>query len=353
MKKKYFLITILTVILVSIVSIVIISKVKDNHKKRDDIEIGKTNEETEENMTDDIELQVENEENAIEDERKDTDTDVMKQEETQQKLAEKNTTIISYNSTNMPKSTTSSSSNISNNITISTNNNAEHDDVLGNLVSTVNGAKVNTTTTKQVTLTGTEKQKELTRTETKYGVIINIYTTTIYNVYSDGNKTVKSTSNSTEYDRSKYSANTQSLLAEAKTARSKYASMLNKVIENTNAYRQEANTNVVDGTADRTKLVLDEQLCIAANVRAVEMAYSGKFSHTRPDGSRGINIGNDFGIKVWGENIARGQKSADSVSRSWKNSTGHYSNMISPNYTKIGVGHFELDGTHYWVQLFA
>ncbi len=349
MKKKYFLIIILTVILIAIISIIIISKVKDNHKNRDDIEIGKTNEGTEENMTDDIELQENNEENVIEDETKNTNAEVVKQEETQE-LAEKGTAIISSSPTNMPKSTTYSSSNIPNNIIASTNNNDEHDDVLGGLVSTVNGTTVNKTTTEQAKLTGTEKQKNLTKTETKYGVIISTYTTTTYNVYSDGNKTVKSTSNSTEYDRSNYNATTSELLAEAKTARSKYASMLNKVIENTNAYRQEANANSVNGIVNRTNLTLDEKLCITASVRAVEMAYSGNFSHTRPNGG---NIGNELGTRVWGENIARGQKSADSVSKSWKNSAGHYSNMIAEKYTKIGVGHFELDGTHYWVQLFT
>ncbi len=350
MKKKYFLIIILTVILVAIVSIIIISKSKDNYKNKDDIEIGKADEGTEENMTNYLELQGENEENVIENATEDTNTDVVKQDETKQELVEKNTTIISSTPANTPNSNTSSSKNVSNNIKGSTNNNDEHDDVLGNLVSVVNGAKVNTSTTTQVKVTGTEKQKELTKTETKYGVIISTYTTTTYNVYSDGNKTVKSTSNSKEYNRSKYSATTEELLSDAKTARSKYASMINKVIQNTNSYRQEANANSVNAIVSRTNLILDEKLCIAANVRAVEMAYSGKFSHTRPNGG---NIGNELGTRVWGENIAKGQKSADSVSQSWKNSAGHYSNMISEKFTKIGVGHFELDGTHYWVQLFS
>ena len=352
MKKKYFIFIIVTFMLVAIISIITISKIKANMGKIDYIEMENTNEQMEENITEDTILQEENEENVIEDETKGINADIMKQEETRE-LAEKSTAIISSNPTNKQSSTTSSSSNVSSNITNSTTNNEEHDDILGGLVSTVNGTTVNRTTTEQAKLTGTDTQKKLTKTETKYGVIINTYKTTIYNVYSDGSKTVKSTSNSTEYDRSNYSATTSSLLAEAKTARSKYASMINKVIENTNSYRQEANVNAVNGISDRANLVLDEQLCVGASIRAVEMAYSSKFSHTRPDGSRGINIGNDFGIKVWGENIAKGQKSADAVSKSWKSSAGHYSNMITEKYTKIGVGHFELDGTHYWVQLFA
>ncbi len=244
------------------------------------------------------------------------------------------------------------SENKTNNVKSSTNN-AEHDDILGGLVSTVNGTTVNKTTPEKAKLTGTDKQKELIKTETKYGVIINTYTTTTYNVYSDGSRTVKSTSNSTEYDRSNYNATTSSLLAEAKSARSKYANMISKVVENTNSYRQEANANSENNIVDRTNLVLDEKLCIAASVRAVEMAYSSKYSHTRPNGTSGATVGDDLGIKVLQENIARGYKSANSASEGWKKSSSHYSAMINKSATKIGVGVFELGGTYYWVQWFS
>lgn len=204
-------------------------------------------------------------------------------------------------------------------------------------------------------LVKTEQEKQLSDTVTKYGVVINTYTITTYNVYSDESKVATNTTTKTEYDRSNYSATTAELLAEARTARSKYSGMISQVVTNVNTYRTEANNNLVDGISDRTSLVLDEQLCVAANVRAVEMAYSAKFSHTRPNGTSCFTVINEMGISYssLGENIASGQTSANSVSTSWKNSPGHYSNMISEKFSKIGVGVYKLDGAYYWVQLFS
>ena len=204
-------------------------------------------------------------------------------------------------------------------------------------------------------LADVEVVKELTNTVTKYGVVINTYTITTYNVYTNGIKTVNNTITKTEYDRTNYSATTSELLAEARSARSTYAGMISQVANNVNTYRAEANTNSIDEITTRTNLVLDEQLCIAANVRAVEMAYSAKISHTRPNGSSCYTVINEMGIGYMtaGENIASGYGSANSVSLGWKNSPGHYSNMISEDFAKIGVGVYKLDGTYYWVQLFT
>ena len=204
-------------------------------------------------------------------------------------------------------------------------------------------------------LTGTEEEKKLTDTVTKYGVKINTYTTTMYNVYSDGSKIVKNTTSTIEYDRANYSATTSELLSEAKSARSKYASMINKVVTNVNKYRNEANLSNVNGISNRDNVVMDEQLCIAACVRAVEMAYSTKHSHTRPNGTQCYTVLNEMGISysAAGENIASGYTTADSVSNGWKNSSGHYKNMISEEFSKIGVGVCKIDDVYYWVQLFT
>lgn len=209
------------------------------------------------------------------------------------------------------------------------------------------------TTTSKPKLTGIDKEEVLTNTETKYGVVINTYTTTIYNVYSDESRTVKSTNTSKKYDRSNFSAKTSDLIAEAKSVRSANASIINRVLENVNTYRQEANTNAVNGVTDRANLTIDEQLCVAANVRALEMAYVNECSHTRPDGRSCFTVADDMGISAWAENIASGYGNADSVSQGWKDSPKHYSSMINAGYTKIGIGVFKLDRGYYWVQLFA
>lgn len=208
-------------------------------------------------------------------------------------------------------------------------------------------------TTQKPKLISTDTQKKLTNTETKYGVVINRYTTITYNIYSDGSKTIKSTKNSTEYDRSRYNATTEELLPEAKATRRKHASKISKIIQNTNSYRQEANVNAVENITNRVNLNLNEQLCVAACVRAVEMAYANKYSHTRPNGSRCFTVASEMKISALAENIVYGYDSEDTVSLCWKYSLGHYKNMINNRFTEIGIGVFELDGVYYWVQLFA
>ncbi len=211
----------------------------------------------------------------------------------------------------------------------------------------------NNITTQKPKLTGTDTQRKLTNTQTKYGVVINTYTTITYNIYSDGSKTVKSTENSTEYDRSRYSATTTELLPEAKGARRKYANMISKIIKNTNSYRQEANVNTVENVTNRPDLNLNENLCVAACVRAVEMAYANKYSHTRPDGRKCFTVASELGGVAFAENIACGYDGAESASLCWKYSPSHYKNMINSYYTEIGIGVFELNGVFYWVQLFG
>ena len=84
------------------------------------------------------------------------------------------------------------------------------------------------------------------------------------------------------------------------------------------------------------------------------MAYSNKFSHERPDGNMCYYIMRDFGQDIYGvgENIASRQRNAKEVSYAWKGSQGHYENMISSSFTRIGVGVIKFYGTYYWVQLF-
>ncbi len=94
-------------------------------------------------------------------------------------------------------------------------------------------------------------------------------------------------------------------------------------------------------------LELDSELTDAAMQRAAEIVYS--FSHTRPDGTSCQTVHN----RVWGENIAGGGTTASATYEQWKNSPGHYANMIKENYTKIGIGHFKHCGVDFWVQLFG
>ncbi len=105
--------------------------------------------------------------------------------------------------------------------------------------------------------------------------------------------------------------------------------------------------------AGLSELAIISGVSSAAQVRAQELTKS--FSHTRPDG-RGFETAlKEAGVsyRSAGENIAYGQTSPQQVMESWMNSAGHRANILNPNYTSIGVGHFEdSTGTDYWTQIF-
>lgn len=100
-------------------------------------------------------------------------------------------------------------------------------------------------------------------------------------------------------------------------------------------------------------LEADSGLARAAAVRAQEISRS--FSHTRPGGGSFVSALSESGVayRSAGENIASGQSSADEVVRAWLASPGHRANILAGRYSRIGAAAIEVNGTTYWVQLFA
>ena len=91
----------------------------------------------------------------------------------------------------------------------------------------------------------------------------------------------------------------------------------------------------------------DDELTRAACVRASEIATS--FSHTRPSGASWSTVS----ASAYGENIARGQRTAEKVMASWMTSEGHRANILRASYSSIGVCAVVSGGVTYWVQLFG
>lgn len=112
-------------------------------------------------------------------------------------------------------------------------------------------------------------------------------------------------------------------------------------------------TNSARGQNGYAALVEDGALSDAAAVRAREIARS--FSHTRPSGASFSSALSESGVTYLraGENIASGQKSASEVVNAWMNSPGHRANILNSSYSRIGSASVNIDGTLYWVQLFA
>jgi uncharacterized protein YkwD len=105
-------------------------------------------------------------------------------------------------------------------------------------------------------------------------------------------------------------------------------------------------------------LTLCAPLSVASSKYARVMARTGRFDHTGPDGRQPWDRGEAEGYhyRAYGENIAAGQPTVRAVMTAWVHSPGHYANIVSSNFTDLGVGHASASGTHfadYWVQDFG
>lgn len=97
-----------------------------------------------------------------------------------------------------------------------------------------------------------------------------------------------------------------------------------------------------------SKLTTSTELTKVAQTRAKELSQS--FSHTRPDGQSCFTALRDAGIDYMaaGENIASGYATPEEVVNGWMNSDGHRANILSSNFTMIGVG----CDSRNWTQVF-
>ncbi len=100
-------------------------------------------------------------------------------------------------------------------------------------------------------------------------------------------------------------------------------------------------------------LKLDTALSKVAQAKAEDMLKNNYFSHTSPTYGSPFEMLKTFGIsyRSAGENIAKGQKTPESVMQAWMASSGHRKNILG-NYTRLGVGYVNKNGVTYWVQMF-
>ncbi|TFB13398.1 sporulation protein [Filobacillus milosensis] len=101
-------------------------------------------------------------------------------------------------------------------------------------------------------------------------------------------------------------------------------------------------------------LKVSVELSDVAREKSRDMAKNNYFSHTSPTYGSPFNMMKQFGIdyRAAGENIAMGQRSPEQVMNGWMNSDGHRKNILSSNFTHIGVGYVESNGSTYWTQMF-
>ncbi|MDK0520611.1 CAP domain-containing protein [Streptomyces sp. ML-6] len=100
-------------------------------------------------------------------------------------------------------------------------------------------------------------------------------------------------------------------------------------------------------------LTLDAELTKAARAHSEDMAAHRNMSHTGSDGSTPGDRITDAGYewRAYGENVAHGYDTPESVMAGWMDSPGHRSNILDCSFEEIGVG---LAGPgDYWTQDFG
>ena len=175
----------------------------------------------------------------------------------------------------------------------------------------------------------------------KYGT--TIYEKTTYKIVNNEKVKLKK---ETTVDASNYNASLKDLKQEALSLLASNKEIAREILAYTNNYREEVNKN---------SLELSDDLTLSAMIRALELAYSNKFTHQRPDGTYVDKLVKELNIpyKSLGENIAYGYKDAKDVTVGWRNSEGHYQNMINAKYHKVGIAVFTLNNNTYFVQVFS
>ncbi len=110
--------------------------------------------------------------------------------------------------------------------------------------------------------------------------------------------------------------------------------------------------NVERAAVGLSALQWHDSLMDAAQFKSDEMSELKYFDHSSPVYGAFTGIIKKFGVsfRTAGENIAWGQSSPSSVMSSWMNSSGHKANILSTQYTHIGIG-YNAEG-RYWTQQF-
>jgi uncharacterized protein YkwD len=136
------------------------------------------------------------------------------------------------------------------------------------------------------------------------------------------------------------------------------AAVRTRVLELVNQARAQARRCGNDDFAPAPPLRYSSVLEQAAAIHARDMAEHGSMSHTGRDGSTPAQRVTRVGYRwvATGENIAAGQRDPERVVRSWLTSPGHCANLMSPDYTEVGVAFATNAASQagiFWTQVFG
>ena len=159
--------------------------------------------------------------------------------------------------------------------------------------------------------------------------------------------TTEATTNATVKPQQKPTSTTQTTTQNSNTenSNSSILQIEKEVVHLVNIERQKAGLK---------PLIIDNELSKVARLKSEDMKNKNYFNHTSPTYGTPFDMMQQFNIKYKraGENIAKGQKTAQEVVEAWMNSEGHKRNILSKSFTHIGVGYAKRGNTPYWTQEF-
>jgi uncharacterized protein YkwD len=140
---------------------------------------------------------------------------------------------------------------------------------------------------------------------------------------------------------------------------------INSFIRSTSLGASVYSSVLVDLTNDARKvdnlpiLALNDKLTSAAQLKANDMAESGYFAHTSPEGVTPWHWFNEaeYTFVFAGENLAVDFTESEDVENAWLNSPKHRENILDPRFQEIGIavkpGIYQGHETTFVVQMFG
>lgn len=171
-----------------------------------------------------------------------------------------------------------------------------------------------------------------------------------YDYYSDGYVVIKKTSGKTytEWDHSGYKANINEMKKVAKKDLNNLSTFIDTFKGMINSERSANSAPAIEA---------NYTLSVLAQVRAMEILYGDKISHTRPDNTNWDTLLPYFvdmnKSAKYAETLSFKHTSDSAAFKALVDSELHHNIMIDKKYTKVGLGRFSLNGYTVWVQIFS
>lgn len=118
-------------------------------------------------------------------------------------------------------------------------------------------------------------------------------------------------------------------------------------------------TNIQRRAHGLAPLKISRELTEAALLFAEDAVVNMESNYCGHSSSDGRDVGDRLrdngmiGMAMWGENVVCGYMTPQAAVDAWMESDGHRENILTPEFTEIGIGHFVDDISGYIVQNFA